>query len=360
MKKTFLAFALVLAVSPVAIGQISIDPPPAWTDATALHPSPKIVLFLEGPEGSSFVLTRLKSLDTTNRPVVTTFLLDVVNALNKQTKRSFVPSPKLKETRFDNGVKALFLRAKLNGQQRLILAVANLGGNPFLALLNSSIPDIMFPSTLGAVKISALEETSTAPTLSADDQLEFNLPEDFILRPLSDSNRDSGIVLSIQGLQSSLVVKKINAPDTTDTKDEPAFLKAQIISLSSVDPGLVSPQKILPTAAGPSVLYMSAGVKGEGSLDQVAIGYMPWCYWGYFISAKGPHAANLISQLFQTLSPGPSVLPRLLKETPKIYLPSGSSFYEKEIALGSVFLVLVLFWTRRSKQKKERAIQKLH
>lgn len=353
MKNISLFLACVLTASPLLGNSlsISIDPPPPWKDVTTQHLSQNIALFLEGPNGSSFVLTRLKPLDTSNHPLVNSFLLDVLSAIDKKSGRAFVSSSKLKETHFDNGADALFLRATLDGRPRLILAVANFNGTPFLALLNSSIPDLMLSSTLGAVQTAGAKEYPPSQTLSADGQLAFDLDQTIATRSIPNSEKNANVVLSLRGLESSLLVKKRNAPEAPNPKEEPALLKTRLLADPSVDPKLLSPQKILKTPAGPSLLYMSAGIQGEGTLDQKALGYLPWCYWGYSISSRGPHAEELIVRAFQTLSPGPSVLPKLLEETPRMLDPNNRSPLKKKLALGAAFVILLGYWLIRSKKR---------
>ncbi|MEK7331246.1 MAG: hypothetical protein AAB113_10645, partial [Candidatus Eisenbacteria bacterium] len=56
---------------------------------------------------------------------------------------------------------------------------------------------------------------------------------------------------------------------------------------------------------------------------EFAAGYLPWCYWGYSLLAKGPEAARLLRESFAGLEAGASAMPKLVAQTPDV--PVGRS-----------------------------------
>ncbi len=331
---------------------ISVPPPPAWIDATAQNTSPDAVAFFTGPSGSSFIMTRLKPMNAQSRPAVLSFLMDVLSSLQEKMKVSFEPDSQLHGSHFDNGIKALSLDVKAGGKPRLILSVVIAGNKNYLALINSSIPDMTLRSILNSIKTSPSETQPLPQTTSLDGQLQFQLPDNLRPQDLSDSEKKDGIVFSVSGLNSSLSIRKLSPQEVLSPAKASKILKDTFESSPSIDRWLISPEKKLSTPAGPELIYLSAGVKGEGALNAKAQGYMPWCYWGYSITAQGPRSEELLTTIFKSLTPGPSVIEKLLQETPKLKNSNHASSSKTELALTILLTLLALYWTLRSRKPK--------
>ena len=353
-KSAFLLAALIVWNHALAFTRISVSPPPAWSDASAQKASSDTVAFFTGPSGSSFIMTRLKPLDSQSRPAVLSFLTDVLGSLQKKTGISMTPATRLKESHFNNGIGALSLKVKAGGKPRLILSLIRDGNKNYLSLINSAIPDLTLESILSSIKTSRSETPQPSKTVSADGQFLFRIPDDFHLATLSDADKNSGVVFSVSGLGSNLVIKKISPERTFNPQEASKLLKEKFESLPSIDRWLISPEKNLITPAGPELIYLSAGIKGEGALNAKALGYMPWCYWGYMITAEGPRSEELITSVFKNLSPGPSVIERLLEQTPKLKASENSFPNKIELGLAIALTIFAAYLTIRSRKPKRR------
>ncbi len=354
-KIKILSAALIILSRAGAFAHISVPPPPAWTEAAIQNSSTDTVAFFKGPSGSSFIMTRLRPMDAKSHPAVLSFLIDVLNSLEEKTGIPLDLGSQLREVHFNNGIKALSLSAKADGKPRLILSVVSDGNKNYLALINSAIPELTLHSILRSIRTSPSEIESSPQTTSVDGQLLFQLPDNFHPQDISSSERNSGLVFSVSGLGSSLSIKKLSPQETPSPTDASEILKKNFKSLSSIDRWLISPEKNLTTPAGPELIYLSAGVKGEGALNAKALGYMPWCYWSYEVSAEGPRSEELIIAVFKSLTPGPSVIERLLKETPRLKASKNAFPSKAELILALVLTVLAAYFTfHYRKPKKSR------
>jgi hypothetical protein len=354
IKAAFLLTVLIAWSFAQASAHISVSPPPAWSEASAQKASSDTVAFFTGPSGSSFIMTRLKPLDSQSRPAVLSFLTDVLSSLQKKTGIPMTPATRLKESHFNNGIAALSLKVKAGDKPRLILSLITDGNKNYLSLINSAIPDLTLQSLLSSIRTSRSETPRPSQTISTDGQLLFRIPDDFHLATLSDADKNSGVVFSVSGLDSNLIIKKVSPQETFNPQEASKLLKEKFESLSSIDRWLISPEKTLSTPAGPELIYLSAGVKGEGALNAKALGYMPWCYWAYMFTAEGPRSEELITSVFKNLSPGPSVIERLLEQTPKLKASKNSSPYKIELGLTMVLTLFAAYLTIRSRKQKRR------
>ncbi len=352
LAKIFVSAALIASGRAEASAHIYVPPPPAWTDATAQNAAPDAVAFFTGPSNSSFIMTQLKPMNARSRPAVLSFLMDVLSSLQEKMKIPLEPASRLRGSHFGNGVQALSLEVKADGKPRLILSVITAGNKNYLALINSAIPDLTLRSILRSIKTSPSETQPAPQTTSLDGQLLFQLPDDFRSQELSSSDKNSGIVFSISGLDSLLSIKKLSPQETLPPEKASKILKEKFESLPSIDRWLISPEKTLTTPAGPELIYLSAGVKGEGALNAKVLGYMPWCYWGYLITAQGPRSEELLTTVFKSLTPGPSTIEKLLQETPRLKNSSRASYSKTELALAGLLTLLAAYLTFRARKSK--------
>ncbi len=343
---------------PVRASIASVEPPPGWTDVSAGQSKRAVLAALKGPETSSFMLARMKPIDFDNRGEVRAYLVEVVDGINRATGQAFAIATDVKMADYGNGLSAQYVRADLNGKPRLIVAVARLDGVPMVAVLSSAVPETMLPEILGAVKIAAPEEAdadasedSDGPRVETEDgQLSLALPSGASLRPLTDLERKQGFMLAVDGWGSELVIMKI--VDDTPVSMEPALVRATVSQMAGVDPGSVTRPAHLDTKARPAMVY-SWGRLGESS--QFAAGFLPWCYWGYSVLAKGPRAVALLQAVLPGIVGGSAAQPRLVAETP--FIPLGRpwwSFFEtrrgKAAGAGIAGLALTLLLLSRRRR----------
>ncbi|MBI3553275.1 MAG: hypothetical protein HY077_12340 [Elusimicrobia bacterium] len=301
----------------------TIDAPPGWEDVTASRSAPDLVAAFKGPESSSFVLARVAASPLDNRGAIRAFLLDILTELNKKSGLGFAIKGSVEEASYDNGATAHFVRAELQGKPRLIVAVIDLNGAKFLGTLNSAVPDTLLPSIIGSLKDGS--SASARPALvrqaqSLDGQLAFSLPEGVAARPLSEREKKLSFVLAVQGLGSELMVMKM-VDDATPLKDQPQVVRGTVQTVEGVVAASISDPVLFETPPGPDLVYAWGRVKDPAGASQFAAGYLPWCYWGYSVLAKGPRAVDLVGETFKVLELGPGAQPKLVKETPEIPMP---------------------------------------
>lgn len=314
------ALSALLFLPAAVLAQSLPEPPPGWRDARAAGDSPDILASLKGPETSSFLLKRVPRLDMDNRGVIRALLLDVLAAINRRTGQGFTVSGNVQATTFDNGLTAYHIRADLKGQPRLIIAVSEFGGTPMVAVLMSSVPETMFPSLLGSLKPAAAERApavGNSRAVSLDGQLLFALPAGLSSRALTEHEKKLGFVLALRGLSSELMVMKV-VDEGTSAGQQPDIVKNTVLAAGGADPKTLSSLSLYATAPGPDIAYAWVVVRDPGGETRFAAGYLPWCYWGYSILAKGPKAPELVAAAFETLALGPSAMPRLVAKSPKI------------------------------------------
>lgn len=150
--KTTLALLPLLAVlasaaSPKAAQQgPTLEPPPGWQDLKGDGKSAVIVL--KGPESASFIVKRAPNAPLDNPAGVKGFLNDVLGGLRDASRRDYRGSNRIETRVFRNGLAAQMLKAQLNGEDRLVLALFAANGGPHLAVLLSAAPEAMLPSLL--------------------------------------------------------------------------------------------------------------------------------------------------------------------------------------------------------------------
>lgn len=352
--------ASAFAAAPPA--RITLEPPPGWKDVTAQKPGQDLVLALKGPELSSFVLTRVEPMSLDNRAVTRAYLADLIADLNRRTGLGFSPAGNLSRASYDNGLTAHFLRAHHKGRPRLILAVMEFGGNAMVGILMSSVPDTILPSILGGLRASgeAPEDPSgVGRVVSLDGQLSLGLAEGLSPRPVTEREKRMGFVAALRGLDSELMIMKL-VELGTPIKDQPGIVKDTVLAVEGVERASLSSIQLFETPAGPDLVYAWARLNDSAGPGQFAAGYMPWGYWGYSILAKGPRAADLTREAFADLALGPSAVPKLVAETPKVPVPAelrlkrGSGWIY--LALGAAVLLAAAFLRRRRRNGAEAAL----
>jgi hypothetical protein len=337
-------------------GPFTVEPPPGWEDVSAQRAGGDVLISLKGPETSSFVLTRVPRLPLGNRAVVSAFLADVLAALDRQTNLPFAQSSALMSGSYDNGLTFLYLKADLKGKPRLVLGVAEFGGEMVLGTLISSVPDMLMPSVLGGLRAQAPARPAVVfgPVQSLDGQLQFVLPDGVASRELTDREKKMGFVLALKGLGAELMVLKV-ADETTPLKEQPEIVKQTVLEAPAVDAGSLSAVELLDTPPGPDLIYAWATISdGEGS--RFLAGFMPWGYTGYSILAKGADPVGLLRGAFASVAMGPSALPKIISATPPIPVPRELRLKLKKknhLAAAGAGAVLVLvaglwaLWPRR-------------
>jgi hypothetical protein len=87
--------------------------------------------------------------------------------------------------------------------------------------------------------------------------------------------------------------------------------------------------------------------------EKFAAGYLPWCFWGYQVYARGPSADDLLIGTMAALKAGPSAVPGLVAKTPAI--PINQETSSKKMILGivaavcAVGAVALLLWSAKRK-----------
>jgi hypothetical protein len=317
-----LALALPLASAPAHPALVTIEPPPGWEDVTASKKGPDVVVALKGPETSSFVLAKVSAVSVENRGAVRAFLIDVLASVNQKTGLGFTLASSLNSRTFDGGLTLHSINADYQGKPRLVLGLVEIGDQPMLATLISAVPETLLPSIMGSLKGGSGMSAASARPATSDGQLAFELTDGINARPLSEPERKMGFVLALQGLHSELMIMKL-VDDRTPVAEQPGIVGDTVLSMAGVDKASVSRPAALDTPAGPQIVYSYAKLADSG---QFAAGYLPWCYWGYSVIAKGPQAAELLQKSFAGLKLGESAQAKLVSETPRVPLRSGLAF----------------------------------
>lgn len=312
-----------------AIPRVALEPPPGWRDVTPAKHDPSLLLALKGPEASSFVLTRLHPLNRSNRAVARGFLIDVLTGVNERTKLGFVPAGAMQTKTFKNDLTVDYLLINLKDKPRMILALADAGGLTMLGALTSAIPETLLPSFMGEIAVSNGAQRAASAldrAASSDGQLLIDLPMGTGARPLSDLEKSKGFVLAIQGMSSELLFLKV--PDSNSGgHDEAQAVQATLASLKGVEAASISAVRSATTNAGPSAVFATAAIADGAGKTRFAGGFLPWCYWGYSVFAKGPNADQLLKSSLQGLARGPSADPKLVSATPKLSISGDRKNY---------------------------------
>ncbi len=349
----FIGLGSYFAALPASAAEFSLEPPPGWEKTMSARQASGVVAAFRGPEASSFILTRVGGSALDNRGATRAFLVDVLAELNKKAGLSFTISGPLEEASYDNGASIKFIRAQLQGKPRLILAAIDFNGAQFLGTLNSSVPDTL----LGAIIASLREDSDAAArsvlsrlAASIDGELNFSLPDGLLARHLSEREKKLSFMLAVQGFDSELMILK-SVDDSTSLKDQPMLVRSTVLAIDGVEPASVLGPVFLKTPAGPGVVYAWGRVIQEATPSEFAAGYLPWCYWGYSILAKGPRAHELLAETFKTLSPGAASSAKLVRGTPMIPMPHafGIKRIDRRLLVPFALLGMILaaaLWVR--------------
>ena len=333
-------------------GGPTVEPPPGWKDANADGKVANVLIALKGPETATFIVKRAPSAPMDNAAGVRHYLNDVLGGMRDGSGRDFRSSGRVESQTFRNGLTATMLRAQEKGEDRLVLAVFSASGAAHLAVLESAAPEAMLPSLLGALQYGAVEgEVRTSGSArSLDGQLELALGGGLRSRSLLDVETAKGFVLVIQGAGSEILFQKLSEADATKPAEQAAIVRELAAASAGAASAAAAPVRAAPTAAGPVGVYSWApGPAGE----KIAVGYLPWGYWGYQLFGRGPSADELLAGTLAALKAGPTAVPGLLAGTPRI--PIKEEFPTRRLALAAIAAaaavgaVVLLLWSRGRK-----------
>ncbi len=351
MTRTALLALPLLAASLAAFAadggapQVALDPPPGWSDISGKPAVKGVVLALRGPEGSSFAVARTPASALENAASTKAYLIHVLDGLRAGAKLDYRSNGRVESKSFRNGVTAHFMRATVDGQPRLFVAVVDAGGTPLLATLSSAAPDAMMAPLIGGLRLVVSGAIKTAGTAqSSDGQLLLALGGGLRSRDLTGDERRQGAVLAVQGAGSEVLFLKVEEDDASP-KDQAAIVRATAADAAKVALDGVSPARRAETPAGPSAVYAWAKISGTPDL-RFAAGFLPWQYWGYSIVARGPQADELLIGALAVLKQGPSAVAGLVAASPKIELPDENGPPEdsgRRRAAGAALLLLIVW-----------------
>ncbi len=322
MRGTLLALALSVAPLPAsaAAADLTVTPPPGWSDATPAKKGKMLVAALKGPETSTFQVARVSGVPLDNAGAVRLYLRDVLEGIRQGARLDFKSDGRVERRAFRNGVVCHFLRADLDGKPRLIVSLGEAGPTTFVATLNSAAPEAMLPSLIEALEYPRVEgavvESGSARSL--DGQLEVALGGGLRSRAPTDKEKKEGFVLIIEGSGSELLFQRIE-DDSTPATEQAAIVRAAAAGGAGADPGSATAPAAAPTPAGPVAVYSWAKLT-DGMNGRFAVGFLPWGYWGYSLLARGPAADDLLTGVLAALKAGPNTVPGILGATPTIPL----------------------------------------
>lgn len=345
------AFLLMMSLAALANAAApTLEPPPGWTDVSAGGKVKNAVIALKGPETASFIVKRAPSAPLDNAAGVRGYLRDVLAGLRDGSKLDYRSTGRVETRSFRNGLTAQLLSATLGGEDRLVIALFAAGGAPHLAVLVSAAPEAMLPSLIGAIQTDRIDGAIQARGVarSADGQLELDLGGGRRARAPLDTETAKGFVLIVQGAGSEILFQKISEAEATKPAEQAAIVRELASATAGVPSSQASPVREAPTAAGPVAVYSWAPA---ASGEKLAVGYLPWGYWGYQLFGRGPAADELMLNTLAALKAGPSSVPGLLASTPRI--PMRKEFASRKLVIGAgagVFALLLLAaWSLRRK-----------
>lgn len=339
--------ALLPLAAALARAGLSIEPPPGWKDAGGRGAGE--VIALRGPQTSSFVVRRAPAAPLDNPAGVRGYLDDVLDGLREASGKDYRSSGRVETRVFRNGLSAELLRARLGGEDRLVLAVFEAAGAAHVAVLTSAAPAAMLPSLLGALRFDAPAGAvrSSGVARSRDGQLELALGGGFRARALSEAEASKGFVLAVQGSGSEIVFQKLAEADATKPGEQAAIVRELTAASAGVAASKTAPVRSAPTAAGPVAVYSWAAAAAG---DKRSVGYLPWGYWGYQLFGRGPAAAELLVGTLAALKAGPTAVPGLLAASPSIPIAEdAASRYFLPASAAVLGAALFLAWSRRRK-----------
>jgi hypothetical protein len=347
---TLLAAGLAAFAADGSPSAVTLDPPPGWSDITAKTPVKGVLLALRGPESSSFAVARMPASALDSAAGTKAYLESVLDELRAGARLDYRSNGRVESKTFRNGVTAHFLRATVDDQPKLLVAVIDAGGPPMLATLSSAAPDAMMGPLFGALRIGTLGAVRNSGTAqSADGQLQIALGGGLRSRDLSGDERRQAAVLAIQGAGSEVIFLKVEE-EAASPKDQAAIVRAAAADAAKVPLDGVSPARRAPTPAGPSAVYAWAKISGSPDL-RFAAGFLPWQYWGYSVLARGPQADELLVGVLAALKQGPAAVAGLVEASPTIEIPDAEERRRlREAAVAAGVVVLLLFaWSLRRK-----------
>lgn len=353
MKGTALAALLALPLAArAATVPLRVTPPPGWVDATPAKKATMLVATLDGPEQASFQLFRVKDIPLDNAGTVRLSLRDALEGIRQSSRRDFQSDGRVERRSFRNGVVAHMLRASLDGKPRLIVVLADAGGETVMGALNSAAPEAMISSLMEALEFPRVEGAikDKGPAVSSDGQLRLELGGGLRSREPSEAEKRAGYVLIIQGSGSELLFQRID-DDSTPAAEQAAIVRAAAAQSAGAVAESATPAEEAPTPAGPTGVYSWVRLS-DAAAGRLAVGWLPWGYWGYALAARGPDADGLLSGALAALQKGPSAVDRMVAATPSIPLESNGP--DKRVLLaggaaGALFLVILALWSRSRK-----------
>lgn len=331
MRFSLAAVTLFLATLASAAAP-TLEAPPGWSDVTGSAKVRNAVIALKGPQTSSFIVKRAPSAPLDNPAGVRGYLNDVLGGMREASKKDYRSTGRVETRVFRNGLTAHMLRAQLNGEDRLVLALFGAGGATHLSVLMSAAPEAMLPSLLGALQVGRIEGAvqTRGTARSTDGQLELALGGGLRARALLDAEAAKGFVLVIQGSGSEILFQKLSEADATKPGEQAAIVRELAAATAGVASAKASPVRSAPTAAGPVAVYSWVPAPPT---DKVAVGYLPWGYWGYQLFGRGPSADELMVGTLAALKAGPTAEPGLLASSPRI--PISKEISSRRLLLGA-------------------------
>ncbi len=319
----FLAAACSAFAAGPAVPPVSMEPPPGWNDISTTTRVSGVLLALRGPEGSAFAVAKAPASALDGAASTRDYLMRALDGVRAGAQFDYRSNGRVETKTFRNGVTAHLLRATVDGQPRLVVAVLDAGGPPLLGTLSSAAPDAMMGPLFGALRVGSpgsIRESGNAQ--STDGQLQIALGGGLRSRGLTGEERKQGAVLAVQGAGSEVIFLKIGEEDAAP-KDQAAIVRATAADAAKVPLDSVSPTRRAATAAGPGAVY--AWTKMPGTPEQrFAAGFLPWQYWGYSVLARGPQADELLLGALAALKQGPSAVAGLVKASPAIDIPESA------------------------------------
>ena len=355
MKRVRCLALLLLALPALGAGlrgAVTLEPPPGWADANADGKIAHVLIVLKGPEASSFIVKRAPSVPLDNTAGLRHYLNEVLAGMRDASGRDYKSNGRVETKVFRNGLSASLLRAQEGGEDRVVLAVFSANGVANLAVLMSAAPEAMLPSLLGSLQYGAVEGEimSSGVARSLDGQLELALGGGLRARSLLDAETGKGFVLVIQGAGSEILFQKLSEADATKPGEQAAIVRELAAASAGAAAAAAAPVRAAPTAAGPVGVYSWAP---SAAGEKIAVGYLPWGYWGYQLFGRGPSADELLLGTLAALKAGPMAVPGLLAATPDI--PIKEDGRPRGLALGAFAAIAglgaaaLLIWSLRRK-----------
>lgn len=339
MRNARAALLIFPLIAMLANAAPTLEAPPGWKDMMGSGKVHDAVIALKGPETSSFIVKRAPSAPLDNPAGVRGYLNDVLAGLRDASKKDYRTNGRVETKVFRSGLTAQMLRATLNGEERLVLAVFGAGGVAHVAVLMSAAPDAMLPSLLGSIQADKIEGAIQASGMvrSTDAQLELALGGGLRSRALLPAEAAKGFVLVIQGAGSEILFQKLAEADATKPGEQAAIVRELAAASAGAPVSKTSPVRAAPTAAGPVGVYSWVAAQGG---DRLAVGYLPWGYWGYQLFGRGPAADELLVGTLAALKAGPASVPGLLAASPLI--PIEKEIPTRKLVLGAVAAICAL------------------